>query len=321
MGRNVADFTLQELKAYKPKLNRPKDFMDFWEEQKKSVKRAETTCEWKKRIYPVKEVEVFELLFTSWDSTPLKGILVKPAFQSNIPVMHSFHGYTGDRGLPADFLKWALMGIAVISFDIRGQGTSPDFAKYPNGSRTPGWMLNGILQKENYYYVNIVKDILAQLNWAKDSMAFDISKFGVMGSSQGGGLALSAAGLEPFIDFIIADWPFATHFERALEVATNGPYMEIVQYFKNIDPHYETYDQVIGTLSYIDALHFCPDITKPVLMGIGLEDSVTPPSTAFAAFNHIASKEKVLEVYPQFTHEPNPYHEEKRIEFICQYAR
>ncbi|MCS0791084.1 acetylxylan esterase [Cytobacillus firmus] len=321
MGRHVGDFPLNELKTYKPRLKKPEDFNDFWNKQRQLVKMSKTTCEMTLRSYPVKEVEVYDLYFQSWDSTPLKGIMVKPASKTEMPLMHIFHGYTGDCGLAADFLKWALMGIAVISFDIRGQGNSPDYAKYSNGTRTPGWMLNGILQKDNYYYVNIYKDLIAQLNWAKELLTFNITKLGVFGSSQGGGLALAAAGLEQDVDFIIADWPFVTHFERALNIASAGPYMEIVQYFKNIDPQYKTYDQVLDTLSYIDAMNFCPEIDKPLLMGIGLEDSVTPPSAAFAAFNHLGSREKSLEIYPQFTHEPNPYHEEKRVEFICKYAK
>ena len=144
-----------------------------------------------------------------------------------------------------------------------------------------------------------------------------ITKFGVMGGSQGGGLAISAAGLDKNIDFLVADWPFISHFERALEIATAGPYMEIVNYFKWNDPQYKKHSTIIKTLGYIDCVHFSQSITCPTLMGVGLEDSVTPPSTVFAAYNHLNSTEKQLEVYPQFVHEMNPFHEEKKLAFVA----
>src|SRR5690606_8978135 len=116
-------------------------------------------------------------------------------------------------------------------------GNSPDFAKYTNGSRIPGWMLNGIMNPENYYYTNVYKDLLMMVSWIKSSDApVAVSKLGLTGSSQGGGLALSIAALIGEADLVIADYPFNAHFERALEVANLGPYMEIVNYFKLTDP-------------------------------------------------------------------------------------
>jgi cephalosporin-C deacetylase len=313
--------TIEALREYKPVLTRPDEFEEFWSKQKELIHNSTIRCDMMRRNYPVNEVEVYDLVLHSFDETPIKGVLVKPASEREVPLIHVFHGYTGDSTLVMNYLKWALLGIAVVSFDVRGQGTTPDYARYLNGTRTPGWMVQGILDKENYYYINVYRDIIAQLKWAKDSLPFQTAKVGALGSSQGGGLALVAAGLEPQIEFIVADWPFITHFEKVLDEATAGPYLEIVQYFKNIDPQYTTYNQAMETLSYMDALHFCPEISAPVLMGIGLLDNVAPASAAFAAFNHLGSKEKQLEIYPLYVHEPNPFHEEKRIEFIYKHTR
>lgn len=320
MGRHIGDFPLKELQAYQPELvNRPADFDSFWSKQKDRMTaiKPKVAVEW--RDYSVPTVEVADIAFESWDGTPLKGLLVKPKSVKKCPIVLSFHGYTGSRGLPIDYLKWTALGIAVLTFDIRGQGDSPDFAQYGNGSRIPGWMLNGIHEPENYYYTNVYRDILVQLNWMRASdFPITVTKLGLVGSSQGGGLALSAAGLDRNVDFVVADFPFIAHFERALETALNGPYLEIVNYFKWNDPQYKTYEQVMLTLGYIDCVHFCDSISCPALLAIGLEDSVTPPSTVFAAYNHIHSSEKRIEVYPQFPHEINPFHEEKKLEFVMK---
>ncbi|MGP4106050.1 acetylxylan esterase [Virgibacillus sp. L01] len=320
MGRHLGDFPLEKLRDYRPALeNKPRDFEAFWSEQKNDLKNERTKVETELREYPVPSVEVLDIVFTSWDGTPLNGMLVKPKSMAECPVIICFPGYTGSCGLPVDYLKWVSVGFAVYVFDVRGQGSSPDFGNYQNGSRIPGWMLLGIHQPENYYFTNIYRDILMQLKWIRSQDSPIIpTKLGVMGSSQGGGLALSAAGLDGEMDFVMADWPFLAHFERALDVALSGPYMEIVNYFKWNDPQYSTFDQVIRTLGYIDSVHFCESITCQTLMAAGLEDAITPPSTVFAAYNHIQSANKNIEVYPQFTHELNPFHDEKKLEFLSR---
>ena len=320
MGRHVGDDPLEKLLEYRPPLqNRPADFDQFWETQKNEMRSRKPVVSIKWRDYPVPGAEVADILFKSWDGTPLKGLIVKPASMEECPLILSFHGYTGDCGLAVDYLPWVAAGAAVLSFDVRGQGNSPDYGRYPNGSRIPGWMLHGITDHTHYYYTNVYRDILLQLQWIRSQeFPFRATITGAMGGSQGGGLALAAAGLDGSLDFVAADWPFIAHFERALEVSLSGPYMEIVNYFKWNDPQYQTRDQVLKTLGYIDCVHFCQMIKCPVLMAAGLEDPVTPPSTVFAAFNHLGTKEKKIETYPQFTHEQNRFHEEKKVEFIMK---
>jgi cephalosporin-C deacetylase len=319
MGRNIGDFPLEQLREYKPEMiGRPDDFNEFWSSQKENMKAIKPNVTVSRRPYPVPAVEVMDLTFESWDGTPLKGIFIKPAGVEECPVIVSFHGYTGSCGLAIDYLKWPALGVAVYSLDVRGQGSSPDYARYGNGSRIPGWMLSGILTHENYYYTNMYRDLILQLEWVRSEEALVTpSSLGVMGSSQGGGLALAAAGLGENVDYVVSDWPFMTHFDRALDIALQGPYMEIIKYFKLNDPQGKNWEQVKKTLSYIDSLHFCDSITCPALMAVGLEDSSTPPSTVFAAYNHLRSTDKEIEVYPHFTHEMNGFHEEKKLAFVA----
>lgn len=321
MRKHIGDFPLHELETYKPDLVlKPSDFDSFWHDQKEVIDNIDPKVNVRKRDYPVSAVEVSDVTFESWDGTPLSGIFMKPKGVKECPVIVNFPGYTGGRGFPIDYLKWTSLGVAVYTFDIRGQGDSPDFAKYRNGSRIPGWMLRSIKDPASYYYTNIYKDILLQLQWIRSSSApVTLTKLGLTGGSQGGGLALAAAGLDEDIDFVLSDFPFLTHFEKALEIAQSGAYMEIASYFKLHDSSYKTYDQVMKTLSYVDVLHFCDKVTCPTLMAAGLKDISTPPLTVFAAYNHIQSRDKAIEIYPQFTHEQIPLHAEKKLAFIAKH--
>ena len=53
------------------------------------------------------------------------------------------------------------------------------------------------------------------------------------------------------------------------------------------------------TLSYFDIMNLADRVKVPVLMSIGLIDKVTPPSTVFAAYNHLETK-KELKAFSSF---------------------
>lgn len=89
------------------------------------------------------------------------------------------------------------------------------------------------------------------------------------------------------------------------------PYLEVARYLKTRSDKVE---KVFETLSYFDAMNFAPDINCPILMSVGLVDIICPPSTIFATFNHISSKEKELAIYHGMGHESTNVHQEKKIE-------
>ena len=53
-----------------------------------------------------------------------------------------------------------------------------------------------------------------------------------------------------------------------------------------------------------------------MLLGIGLMDTVCPPSTQFAAYNKLTSKKDVV-IYPDFGHEGLPGHSDRIWEFLA----
>ncbi|WP_052352833.1 acetylxylan esterase [Neobacillus dielmonensis] len=319
MLRSIGDFPLEKLKTYLPTLTAPADFDSFWKEMNSFIPETiDSEITW--LDYPVASIKVADVSIKSWDETPIRAWLIVPnQGPGPFPALLHFHGYTGSRGQVGEFLKWALQGIAVISFEVRGQGFSPDYARYPNGNQIPGWMTLGIEKKENYYYANVYRDVLTCVDWAFQLEEIDSERVGGYGESQGGALTLIAAAMRSELCLAMADYPFLSHFSRAVQVAGSGPYLELLSYVKFRDPRMENYDQLMKNLAYFDVMNFCPNIKIPTLMSIGLEDIVTPPSTVFAAYNHLANKEIELKIYPENGHEPNPFHEEERIKFVAEY--
>lgn len=318
MLRQVGDFPIEQLMDYKPPLTNKSNFDLFWQGMINQVpNHPKSEIKW--ISYPVKQVKVADVTIYSWDGTPLRAWLIAPKFSSlKTPALLHFHGYTDSRGQIHQYLKWALQGITVVSFEVRGQGFSPDYARYPNGTQIQGWMTLGLEEKESYYYANVYKDVLACVNWAFLLENIDLDRVGVFGESQGGALAIVAAALNQKIRIVMSDYPFLAHFERALKIST-GPYQEIQAYFKFKDVEMKNYEKIISNLSYFDVMNFAPLVTCPSLLCIGLEDSVTPPSTIFAVYNHLASKIKKIKIYPEYGHELISPQEEERIDFVAEY--
>lgn len=312
--------TIQMLEKYAPSYkNKPDNFHLFWENEKHTVsqKEASATIDW--IDFPSETVDVGEIVFTSWDNTPLKGIIVKPKNKKESDILWAFHGLTGSRGLPTDFLKWTTLGLTVISFDVRGQGDSPDYATYSNGARTQAWILKGILDPKEHYYTNIYKDIILQAKWLEEQSIIRPNKIGVIGSSQGGAIAAVTSGLmHEMIDFALIDCPFMTYIEKSVSVATTGSYANIKDYCKVNIPKVEDTDFILETLSYVDTIYFGEYIKCPVLMCTGLMDTTTPPIGAYALYHSLHTTEKSIDVYPRYAHEIVPFHEIKKFKFVYE---
>ena len=53
------------------------------------------------------------------------------------------------------------------------------------------------------------------------------------------------------------------------------------------------------------------------VMGVGLMDTICPPSTQFAAYNKIRSKKRTI-IYPDFGHEGLPGFQDEVFQFMAQ---
>lgn len=311
----IIDLPLERLKEYKPPLTRRNDFFLFWDESLKISKEQPLNTKVDEVAYPVKRLKVYRLLFDGFiDRSPINAWLLKPNEDGPLPAMIFFHGYGGNRGQVSDYLGWVLQGYVVMAVDVRGQsGESPDFAKYPSGSLI-GNMTKGILDKNSYYYRYVYMDCLRALEvlYGREDVLSD--KVGVTGVSQGGGLALVTSALDKRVALSLPEVPYLCHFERAIEVATEGPYLEVLGFMKT---HPEDVETVKETLSYFDAMNFATEMNRSVLMSVGLIDTICPASTVFAAFNHIPSNDKELSIYHGMGHESLGVHHEKKIRWAA----
>ncbi|MGH3659220.1 MAG: acetylxylan esterase, partial [Micromonosporaceae bacterium] len=134
----------------------------------------------------------------------------------------------------------------------------------------------------------------------------DPDRVGVTGPSQGGGLSVACAALEPRIRITAPVFPFLSDYRRVWEMdLEKAPYDEITEFFRRRDPLHRREAEIFERLGYIDIQHLAPRVTATTEMTVALGDRTCPPSTQFAAYNRLTC-EKSLRLYPDFGHETLP---------------
>lgn len=229
-------------------------------------------------------------------------------------------GYGGGRGLPHQRVMWAAAGYAHLVMDTRGQGATwaaghtPDPAP-AGGPAHPGFATRGIHDPAAYYYRRVYADAVRAVDAAAAHPRIDAGRIAVAGSSQGGALALAAAGLRPAVAAALIDVPFLADIPRALSAAADGPYTEIARYLA-IHPDAES--KVLDTLAYFDVCSMAARAHAPALFSVGLMDPVCPPSTVYAAF-HLYHGPKSMQVYRFGGHEGGHHaHEARQLRWLRQ---
>lgn len=313
---------------------RPKDFEEFWLEGLRADHRVKARLELEKISYPLSKVEVFSAAVLSGDRVELKGYYLRPngvavTSQKSFPGLVRFHGYSGNRGQISELLFWALQGYAILALDVRGQcGETPDARVYPAGAFS-GWMTLGLESPYTYYFRQVYLDAARAVEALANQPEVDEKRIGCIGKSQGGGLAVVAAGLintlgeeidlGSRVKAVCAAIPFLADFRSAYQRQSAGPLDELSWYFQLYDSEHKREEKIFGTLDYFDAVHFAPWMEKDaaVLISMGLKDTVCPSTTVYSLYKAIEG-EKELIVYPECGHECPDEFVDRQIEFLAK---
>jgi cephalosporin-C deacetylase len=316
----LVDMPLDELLKYVPARTEPDDFEEFWATTLESARKHDLAAEFTPVDAGLSLVDVYDVSFSGFGGDRIKAWLVLPAGATGpIPCVVQYPGYGGGRGLATDHLLYAAAGYAHLHMDVRGQGSgwspgdTPDRDAEAPHPHHPGFMTKGVLDPPQYYYRRVVTDAVRAVEAARAHPAVDPNRIVVAGASQGGALTLLVAGLVPDLAGAMPDVPFLCHFPRSLDVAIEGPYLEITRYLK---VHRDHVEQVFSTLSYIDGLNFAVRANAPALFSVALLDTVCPPSTVYAAYHHYAGP-KAIELYRFNAHEGGEqFHVQPRLKFL-----
>ncbi|MBU8785965.1 MULTISPECIES: acetylxylan esterase [Bacillus] len=313
------DLPLEQLYQYKPEKTALDDFQEFWEESLGELAKEKAEPQLERYDYPADGVNVYWLTYRSIGGAHIKGWYAVPGRKGPHPAIVKYHGYNASYdGDIHDIVNWALHGYAAFGMLVRGQNGSEDTSGSPHG-HVPGWMTKGILDPKTYYYRYVYLDAVRALEVVKGFAEVDEKRIGVIGASQGGGLAIAVSALSDIPAAAVSEYPYLSNFQRAIDTAIDQPYLEINSFFKR-NGSADIERKAMNTLSYFDIMNLAESVKAPVLMSIGLVDTITPPSTVFAAYNHL-NTEKELKVYRYFGHEFIPAFQTEKLAFLRKHLK
>jgi cephalosporin-C deacetylase len=299
---------------------RPRDFDAYWDSSLAELDRLDARVELTpSRVINPRLAECFDLWFTGVGGARVHAKYLRPrGVKTPHPALLMFHGYTGSSGDWHDKLSWVSQGYSIAILDCRGQGGQSEDTGGVKGNTMKGQIIRGLddADPKKLLFRSIFLDT-AQL--ARIVMSFpevDPARVGAFGGSQGGGLTLACAALEPRVKRAAAVFPFLCDYRRVWEMdLAKDAYDELRMYFRLFDPRHEREEETFTKLGYVDCQHLAGRIKAEVLMFTGLMDTICPPSSQFAAYNKIRSPKNVV-IYPDFGHEGLPGHGDSIFEFM-----
>ncbi|MEP6755382.1 MAG: acetylxylan esterase [Chthonomonadales bacterium] len=315
----LIDLPLDELKTYAGRNPKPADHAKFWADALAELDTVDPKVELKPAAFTSDAAECFHLTFTGVGGARVHAKYLRPKSGKGHRALLQFHGYSGHSGDWLDKLSWVSQGFCVASMDCRGQGGLSEDTGSVRGNTHHGHIVRGLDDApERMLYRQIFLDTvqLARIVMGFDEV--DEKRIGATGWSQGGGLTIACAALEPRIKRAAPVYPFLSDYLRVWEMdLTEEAYRELRNFFRMFDPLHERKQQIFERLGYIDVQHLADRITAEILMPVGLMDKICPPSTQFAAYNKIQSKKNLL-VYPDFGHESLPGCHDRIFEFMSE---
>ncbi|HUS47407.1 MAG TPA: acetylxylan esterase [Phycisphaerae bacterium] len=314
------DMPLEKLYEYQGTNPKPADFDAFWDESLAEMQALDPQIELLPADFTVPFAECLHLFFTGVGGARIHAKLIRPSGSgASHPAVVMFHGYSGDSGDWMSKLGYAALGFTVAALDCRGQGGLSEDVGGVRGNTLRGQIIRGLADDpKKLLFRQIFLDTAQLARIVMEMPDVDAARVGAMGGSQGGGLTLACAALEPRIARATPVFPFLCDYKRIWQIDQDkDAYAELREYFRRFDPRHEREDEVFEKLGYIDNQHLAPRIRAEVLMSVGLRDTVCPPSTQFAAYNKITSP-KSLDLYPDFGHENLPGHADRVFEFMAQ---
>jgi cephalosporin-C deacetylase len=320
----LIDKPLSELLVYQGVNPKPADFDAYWDASLRELDAVDPAVELKRNDkLSSRLAECFDLWFTGVGGARVHAKYLRPARRKGKgPAMLQFHGYTGHSGEWVDKLPYVAEGFCVASLDCRGQGGMSEDNLQILGNTHHGHIIRGLDDPDprrllfRYIYLDTAQ--LARIVMGFDEV--DAARVGAVGGSQGGALTLACVSLEPRVRLAAPSYPFLCDYKRVWDMdLCKDAYAELKTFFRLFDPMHARETEIFTRLGYIDLQFLAPRIRAKTLMGVGLMDTICPPSTQFAAYNKITA-EKDLAIYPDFGHEGLPGHADRTFRFMMELA-
>lgn len=306
-GSATAAFEPEKIQPYQTE---PADFDAFWKAELATLAKVPVepvltllpdACTDKVNVYQVS----FRTSGPSWTKAQARiyGILCEPKAPGKYPAVLRVPGagvrpYQGDKNLAA-------RGVITLEIGIHGIPVNMPENVYDvlyAGALVGYWNFNAD-NRETYYYHRVYLSCVRANDFLTARENWDGKHLLIMGASQGGQLSIVTTALDPRVTGLAATHPAGCDWAAPLHGRAGGwphPFMPGA----DGKPSAQATDAKIETLRYYDTANFARRVKVPGYYNWGYNDTVTPPTSTYAAFNVITAP-KTLGLTLEMGHQYN----------------
>lgn len=281
-----------------PFTQEPKDFNTFWQGNLDELAKLPLTytkeiakeyCTDKVDCYLVKipvsrrKQCVYGYLFYPKNAQPGKHPVVLCPPGAGIktikePLRHKYYAENG-------FIR---LEIEIHGLDPRlPKETFDDISRAFNSDPT-GYLENGIDNRDRYYMKHVYLALVRCIDLLTSLPEWDGRNVAVQGGSQGGALALVAAGFDKRVNLCVVNHPALSDMAGYTEKGRTGGY----PHFNRMTGLYTPSN--ISTMAYYDVVNFARKVKANTYMTWGYNDNTCPPTTSYAVWNTLNCEKESL---------------------------
>ncbi len=283
-----------------PYTRMPNDFESFWKgvlDEQRKLPLSYTVQE--AREFSNDKVDCYLVKIRTWRSDRnayVYGYLSIPKKgNGQYPIVVSPPGAGVKHMDPTKTQFYATEG-KCIRFEMEIHGIDPSLTPtaYQDITRAfgdhfaAGYLSNGIADRDTYYMQRVYASLVRAVDYLVTRPEWDGKNILVQGNSQGGGLGLVLAALDPRVTALAIAHPAISDMAAYAEKGRTGGYPHFGNTYKDV----KLTDDVIRTLQYYDAVNFARLVKCPTYMTWGYNDNVCPPTTSYAVWNTLTCEKE-----------------------------
>ena len=263
----------------------PSDLMEFWKAAKSRFDR-EVPPDYRMTLQRTSNgIRFYEVTSANYGGTRTYAYISIPEGDGKYPILAQVPPAGPGIWRPAGGKNRISVTVNVHHRRLSLENGRQDQAAYKELNTPLLYAYQGAPDRERYYYYKSILGVLRILDYVTGLKEWDGKHLVMSGQSQGGAFALIMAALHPDISAVSAEIPALCDHRGSLP---GWPRL------------LDTVNSAGEMSGYYDTANFCRHIKCPVIVAVGLIDSLCTPRSVHAAFNGIPAPDKKI-YYGTFT--------------------
>lgn len=316
---------------FRPAFDAPEDLHEYWDSQVKTMRRSRLkVLEMKKVDTPEKyagQLDCWHVILSMPEGRPVNGYLAIPsgAKKKTLPIVLSLHGATAitSKATQSNLnsaCAEAARGTISMNINAHGMEDGADEGYYKELEKElKQYYSRPLVDKESYYFRLMYLRGVRALDFLVKRPEWDGKRILTTGGSQGGGQALSIAGIDPRVTHVRARVPAISDMGGWLKNRQSGwPYGSKKKFMSN------STELATSILPYFDGAILIRDFKGALCVEVGFIDITCSPCAVYSVFNNATTEDKAIFAYPYRRHfgvdkRYNKKWSEKRNEFSKEF--